>query len=72
MHKTHEIVETKAKLENSNIDTEKGRMSLYVACNVYSMAIDVLRGSRVHGKKRFYEDRGLALRPWETGRGILV
>ena len=36
------------------------------------MATEFLRESRVHGKKRFYEDIGFALRPWETSRGIPV
>lgn len=37
---------------------------------VYAMCTDFLRESRVYAKRRFFEDIGFELRPWETSRGI--
>ena len=70
LKKTRQLVETKAKPDKKDVDTKKGRESLHIAHTVYAMSTDFLRESRVAARKRFFQDLGFALRPWEASRGI--
>lgn len=70
MKTARELVETRAKPQKKDVDTAKGREGLYIVHTVYAMSTDFLRESRVAARKRFFEDIGFALRPWEAIIGI--
>ena len=67
---TRKLVETKEKPPKPTVETVKVREAIYIAQSVYAMATDVFRESRVAAKKRFFEDLGFMLIPWESRRGI--